>query len=167
MITLPSWEARPITVAYLLNPAFCGEIIRRCCQSYKDKHPQKQSLPYPLCFITMPLVLHKDIRNSLPKTVNRNFIDWIETNQAIKVEIPRLTKNLVPYTREALMFLMQYKIAGFNENGEIDIYVKSKGKPKSEQVEVEDCFNKAELIGRWFAGLSGYQSIYTSLGIKP
>ena len=164
---IPVWEERPVTVAHLLNPAFCGEIIRRCSQSYSEKHPEKRSLPFPLCFITMPLVLHKDIRNSLPKKTSKNFIDWVESNQMIKVEMPQLTKNLVPYTREAIMFLMKYEIVGLNEDGEIDVYIKSKGKAKSEQFEVEDCFAKAELVGRWFANLSGFQSIYTSFGIKP
>jgi len=164
---LPNWEERPITVAHLLNPAFCGEIIRRCSQSYKEKHLKSRSLPYPLCFIVMPLVLHKEIRNNLPKTAGRNFIDWIESNQSIKMEMPRLTKILVPYTREALMFLMKYEIVDFSQNGEIDVYVKSKGKVIIDRSEVEQCFSKAELVGRWFAHAGSYQSIYTSFGMKP
>ena len=32
---LPSWENRPVTVANLLNPAFCGEIIRIMLKAYK------------------------------------------------------------------------------------------------------------------------------------
>lgn len=164
---LPIWEERPVTVAHLLNPAFCGEIIRRCCQSYQDKHLEKNSLPYPLCFLVMPLVLHKEIRNKLPTTTKRNFIDWIESNQLIKSEIPKLTKILVPYTKESIMFLLHYGVAGLNSKGEIEIYAKSNGKIKSEQKEIEECFAKAELIGRWFSSLKGYQSIYISLGIKP
>ncbi len=161
---LPSWKERPNTVAYLLNPAFCGEVIHRFISQYQKTN--KVSVPFQLLFLVLPLVLHKEIRESLPSKSNKNFITWVEENQSIKMILPKLIKEIVPYTKESIMFLMIYKVIEINGKGEIINLIKPK-KIKS-QNEVAECYNKAELVGKWFANSNcNSQSIFINLGIKP
>jgi Family of unknown function (DUF6521) len=162
---LPIWEERPVTVAHLLNPAFCGEIIRRFATEYNKAKGLDMNLPYQLAFLVLPMVLHKTIRESLPKTTAKNFFTWIEENQSLKMTFPDLIRRTVPYTKESIMFLSMYKIIKFNKLGEIEVLEKSKS--IKDINEVTECFKKADLIGKWLANAGSSQSIFTNLGIKP
>jgi Family of unknown function (DUF6521) len=162
---LPIWEERPISVAHLLNPAFCGEIMRRCAFAYQQKHPNKERLPFQLAFLILPLVLHKEIREHLPNTSAKNFMSWVTENQAIKMELPQLIRLMLPYTKESIMFLMIYKVIKINEFGAIEVLIKSPTKIQEDEVAI--CFNKAALVGSWLAKAGSSHSIFTSLGIRP
>ncbi|MVM39212.1 hypothetical protein GO730_19415 [Spirosoma sp. HMF3257] len=160
---LPNWEERPVAVAHLLNPAFCGEVIKRCITEFQKI--DKIGLSFQLSFLILPIILNKDIRESLPKTSGKNFITWIEENQILKQELPILITNVVPYTKEALMFLLMYKIVKINDKGYFESITKNK--PLTEENEVVECYKKAELLGKLFAKAGASQLIFISLGIKP
>ena len=162
---LPNWERRPTTVAHLLNPAFCGELIRRCANFYTKSKKSKGALPFQLSFVLMPLVLHKAIRETLPKSTRKNFIAWVEENQSIKMEIPDLIKRTVPFTKEAIMFLLMYEVIEINSEGKLNVLQKV-SKQKFEG-EVGECYKKAEFLGKWLASSGNAQSIFITLGIKP
>jgi hypothetical protein len=166
IIMLPEWNLRPITVAHLLNPAFCGEILRRCAYHFQKTEDKNNSLPFQLTFVILPLILHKEIREALPLKSNKNFITWIEENQSIKMMLPGLIKSTVPFTKEAIQFLMMYEIIKINELGAIEVIVNSPQKTISES-EVTECYKKAELVGKWLAKSGSSQSIFINLGIKP
>ncbi len=74
-----------------------------------------------MLFIILPIVLHKDIRNSLPKTIRKNFYDWLEENDKIKLYLPEKIKNLVPYTREARAFLIYHEAINIDKKGNITV----------------------------------------------
>ncbi|QDK78350.1 hypothetical protein EXU85_06940 [Spirosoma sp. KCTC 42546] len=164
---LPTWNDRPVTVAHLLNPAFCGEILRRCSESYKKNHIDKKSLPFALCFVVLPLVLHLSIRTALPKKSNRRLVDWVEDNKYLVLKLPGLIRMLIPYTKEAIMFLMIYDVVIINTVGEIEVIKKSPKYKVPEAIETLECFSKAEIIGSWFAKSGSFQSIFIIFGIRP
>ena len=43
---IKEWEDRTAIVANLLNPAFCGEILRRFIKAYNDKSDNQTSFIY-------------------------------------------------------------------------------------------------------------------------
>lgn len=160
---LPNWEERPLAVAYLLNPAFCGEVIRRCIFAYQKINPS--GFPFQLAFLILPIILNKNIRESLPKSSGKNFVAWIEEHQIIKKDLPNIIKNIVPYSQESIMFLMMYGIIKINENGN---FVANPPKEAiSEENEVAECYKKAKILGKLFAKAGTSQSIFIYLGIKP
>lgn len=160
---LPNWEDRPTNVANLLNPAFCGEVIRRCITEYQKIN--SVGLPFQLAFLVFPIILNKQIRESLPKTSGKNFVAWIEENQIIKKDLPNIIKNIVPYSQESIMFLMMYEIIRINEKGNFEVMTKSK--TINDENEVTECYKKAELLGKLFAKAGTSQFIFINLGIKP
>lgn len=162
---LPEWDDRPVTVAHLLNPAFCGEIIRRFINEYQKVKNTDGGISFQLVFLVLPMVLHKQIRENLPKTSGKNFFAWIEENQQVKMILPNLIKRTVSYTKESLMFLLMYEIIKINELGEIVVIEKPKSVKESN--EVSECYKKAELVGKWLANSGSSQSIFINLGIKP
>jgi hypothetical protein len=160
---LPNWEERPITVATLLNPAFCGEVLRRSIAEYQKIN--KDGLPFQLVFLILPIILNKMIRESLPKTSGKNFITWLEENQVLKKDLPNSIRNIVPYTKESVMFLMMYGLIKINDTGNIESQIKNKD--ITEDSEATECYKKAELLGKLLAKAGTVQFIFVNLGIKP
>lgn len=160
---LPNWEDRPLTVAYLLNPAFCGEVIRRCIVEFQKIN--STGLPFQLAFLILPVILNKNFRDSLPKSSSKNFVAWIEENQILKKDLPNVIKNIVPYSRESIIFLMMYEVIHINEIGNLEVINKSR--PIKTENEVAECYRKAELLGKLFAKAGTTQFIFINLGIKP
>ncbi|NJD77043.1 MAG: hypothetical protein FIB08_08105 [Candidatus Methanoperedens sp.] len=160
------WEERPITTANLLNPAFCGEIIRRCAKSYSDEI--HKPFPFVLTFILLPIVLHKATRESLPRSIRKSLHAWLEENPSVKIGFAARCQQMIPFTKEALAFLLKHKAIKFDEKGNILISsFRKKGMNCIEGGEINECFNKSEFTGKWFAKSGTSYTIYSFWGIKP
>ena len=97
------WSERPTDLANLLNPAFCGFLLYTTVKSYQKE--ANQGMPFSLCALVLPLVLHKSTRESLPNAVSTTLLSWLEKHQQSLVEFPPRVKSVLPYTREALLFV--------------------------------------------------------------
>lgn len=162
---LAHWNKRPIEVAHLLNPAFCSIILRESVLGYNQEIGN--SMPYALSFLVLPLVLHKPTRDLLPKTIATKFHSWIHQNQAMRVGFHIRTKQLVPFTKEALYWCVSSGMLGFSGQGSLDV---SKQKINSFwplHSEPETCKKKAHFIGRWFTRAGDVATIFAIMGIKP
>lgn len=163
---IPNWENRPVTVANLLNPAFCGEIIRILIKAYKSE--TDKALPFELTFLVLPLVLHKQSRDSLPSTTSKNFYEWLEENTMTKIHLVNKIKSLVPYTRESILFLIYHEAININNEGELDFikYRKSSLSYINDE-EIQTIYKKAQMLGKWLAKAGDTKTIYSAIGIKP
>ncbi len=160
------WEERPVVTANLLNPAFCGEIIRRCAKSYSDEI--QKPFPFVLTFILLPIVLHKVTRKVLPRDTRKSLHAWLEENPSVKIGFATRCQQMIPFTKEAFAFILKYKAIKLDENGNILINnFKKKSKNGIEGEEVNECFNKSKFLGRWLAKSGNSQTIYSFWGIKP
>jgi len=161
---LPVWKERPNTVAFLLNPAFCGEVLKMCILEYQKIN--KEGISFQLIFLILPLILNQDIRERIPSNSRKQFINWLEDNQIIKIDLPKSIKIMVPYTKESIMFLLMYETIRFKENGRIEV-VQKRNKSTEEKNEVTDCYKKAAVLGKLLAKAGSSQFIFTNIGIKP
>jgi ABC-three component (ABC-3C) system Middle Component 3 len=98
------WEERPIEVANLLNPAFCGHVIYGCAEAHESE--ADKPMPYALAFLVLPLVLHSETRSTM-KANTRHFEVWLSVNPEIKVGLATRARSLVPFARETLGFLQR------------------------------------------------------------
>ncbi len=163
---IPKWEDRPVVVANLLNPAFCGEILRIAIKAYTKE--TKQGLPFSLTFLFLPILLHEETRNRLPKSVSKNFYEWFEENAIVKIFIGNRIKNFVPYTRESLQFLIYYEAIKINNQAELELVPYSRRKiGYRNSNEIDDIYKKAEMLGKWLGRSGNIKTIYSLLGIKP
>ena len=48
------------------------------------------------------------------------FYEWLEENTMTKIYLVEKIKNLVSYTREAILFLIYHEAININNNGELD-----------------------------------------------
>lgn len=162
---MQTWEHRPIVVANLLNPAFCGAIIANCAKAYMKE--SKRPFPYVLAFLVLPIILHKNTRKCLPKTSRKSLHEWIQENPSLKIGFADRCNQMNPFTREALMFLINQKVIQFDREGSMTIVSFCTGAMKNHDEEIEECFSKAELVGKLFAKSGSSQTVYSFWGVKP
>jgi hypothetical protein len=159
-----SWETRPTEIANLLNPAFCGELLRRSIRAHNTSIPRL--IPYPLLFLVLPVVLHRETRESISATTREQMHVWLQSHQNTRIGFANRAKNLVPITREAISFLLQIGAIAVDDRAGVRLtrYV-ARNVPVS--AEITDCQKKAEILGRWFARAGAPAAIYTMWGVKP
>lgn len=161
-----TWDERNTIVANLFNPAFCGEIIRIVANSY-NKHTNNK-FPFAFSFIVLPILLHKQTRERMPRTIRTYFFAWVEENDSLFFDFSKRTKSMVKYTKEALSFLLVYKRIELNEQGEIDTQEDRVRQINNDDYqEYNEIIKKAEMLGKWLATTSEVKSIYSFFRITP
>jgi hypothetical protein len=163
---IQKWEERSLITANLLNPAFCGEVIRRTILSYNTTN-EISKFPFSLSFIVLPLVLHKKTRGHMPRSTATYFHSWIEEHEFLLIDFSSRTEQLLPYTKEALLFLYHYRAIEIGAN-EITVTNNKKKSINDEHAqEVNDIYKKAEFLGKWMKQTGNEQTIYMFLKIQP
>ncbi len=150
----------------LYNPAFCALVIHKCIEEYQDK--TNHGLPYPLCFLILPIILDKKNRESLPGVRSTLIYSWIQNNPEVSIDFDKKVKALISITKSAILFGHNYSDIQIDEKG--DVYIAASQKePKSKELtdEVKECISKSKLLGRLFANAGSTKTIFTFLGIKP
>lgn len=161
---LPKWEDRPEITAHLINPAFCGEIMRVCAFAYKGE--SKENFPFALSFLVLPFILNGGIRERLPKNKSNTIHRWINENEDLKVGLANSITSYIPFTRETIMFAIAHNSLSIDENGNIETKPRRKNFISCDE-EINKCLKKAEVIGKIFSRSGNPLTIYSILGIKP
>jgi hypothetical protein len=164
------WADRPPEVANLLNPAFCGQVIFRCVQSHFDES-DGAAMSYPLAFLVLPLILHRDTRETMREN-RRYFAVWLNGNQHVKIGFAQRARSLVPYAREALTFLQQARIISVSDSNAMIIpgaarLRRPRGRRFTEGDETKACLSRSAQLGKWFARANSPATIYALLGVMP
>lgn len=159
------WDRRTPEIANLLNPSFCALILYSTISEYQKK--TKDGLSFPLLYLILPIVLHKSTRDRINSRTN--MVIWLQRNPDVLVGFPERAKSLVPFTNEAIEFLLFQKTCIIN-NGKAFI-TKTVSKSNLAQYvtsdeEVKDCIQKAENVGR-FCNMHAPENTYAAWGVKP
>lgn len=165
---LKTWPERPQDVSNLLNPAFLGLLIHRAVGGFKKE--KNTGMPFELAFLVLPLVLHGATRVRLPRAITTSLPTWLQEHRDALVDFGRRTRALVPYTREAIDFLLERNVVVFNGEGRLDTGTGTiRGVTKYQQTteEIEDCYKRAEFVGRWLALAGNSATIYVLFEIRP
>jgi len=164
---MKNWEERSVIAANLLNPAFCGEVLRRTVVSYNDNE-DNELFPFSLVFLILPIVLHKKTRENMPIRSSTYFHSWVEEHEFLFIDFSERVIQLNPFTKESFLFLLQHEAAHITDNGKIEIKSYRKKIPKGENSgEIIEIFQKAERLGKWLRLTGNEQTIYMFLKIKP
>ena len=162
---MKSWNMRSQEVAFLLNPAFCGRVLYSTIKVYKEK--KNKAFPFPLIYLVLPLVLHKETRIHINSKTKLQL--WVQRYPQFLIDFPRRAKKLVQITNEAVEFLLQTEKIQLTKSGELEISQTSKilSKTKFVDDEISECLKKAEHVARWFAEAGKVETIYIELGVRP
>jgi len=158
------WKTRSPEIAHLLNPAFCESTIYNVIFSYQKE--AKKSLPFPLVYLILPILLHKNTRGRINSHTHLKV--WIQNNPDVLIQFSIRARSLVKITNEAIEFLLQNQIINFNgSNLEIQKTLPSSKLKSCLDEEMQECFLKAEHVGKWFARSGAIENVYVAWGVKP
>jgi hypothetical protein len=160
------WERRPVEIANLFNPAFCSVLLQNAIKGFQQENIQ--GMPYPLLVLVLPLVLHGATRRALPSTTKTKLHVWLQRQPEVLVGFAEHTRDLGPYTKEALAFGVQTEIINICDDGTF-VWVprKLRAISWSDHLEPRVCHKKAAFVGRWLAQAGEVSTIYTMWGIRP
>jgi hypothetical protein len=160
------WEKRPVEISNLLNPAFCGEVLRHCIIKYQAD--SSRPFPYSLLFLVLPIALHRKTRESMPTSARKQMHSWLMENQEIRIGFAERAKNLIQITRETVAFLLQVGTLRMNKQGFLIVPTYRPRSISGQNIgEIHDCYKKAEIVGQWFSRVGSPATIYIMWGVKP
>lgn len=159
------WENRPIEIANLLNPAFCSLLLRDAAHYYRKQ--ASTGLPYPLAFLLLPIVLHKKIREALPKTTATLLHPWLLEHSVLQLEVTVLSRRLLPYSREAIIFGIQHGALNVADDGSLNSAMRRVRKVFAPESEPATCRKAASFVGSWFGRVNDPALILAMWGLRP
>jgi hypothetical protein len=162
------WIDRSPEERALLNPSFFSFLFWHAATGHLGE--SGNGLPFGTTFLILPMVLHRETRESLPKTVTTSLPVWLDDNQLVRARLAERARTLVPYTKEALMF---GGIRGFLKVSAVSVFAEQGWKRKisagvkGSTDEVRSCAKKADFLGRWFARAGSPATVMALLGVRP
>lgn len=162
-----AWEQRPVEIANLLNPAYCAVLLADAVGGYRSRNNDK--MPIAFVFLILPLVLHKQTREALPRTTRTDLHVWLQRNPEIRFEAGRRFAGLVPYTKESLLFGVKYELFEVDDSGALQASrnVGQQSVVGSQDTEAAVIRERARFLGRWFAKTGDPVNAYTMWGVRP
>jgi hypothetical protein len=166
-MTLTAWSDRPVEQARLLNPAFIAALIWASARGYSTV--EEQGMPYPLSFISIPVVLHKSTRAKIPRTTRTSLASWIGENPEVHVRFSERATSLVPLIKEGILFgtngrmfeLSSYRMLAGRRPRSMTSFLSQSSE------EVNHCMSRAEFVGKWFASSGDYLTVIALWGVAP
>jgi hypothetical protein len=163
---LPPWVERPHEVANLLNPAFTSLLLRAAVRGYVQE--SSAGLPLTLAYVVLPVVLHRHTREALPASTRTRLHTWIEANQAITIGFADRARQMVPYTREALIFGAQQRCVALNVHALLEAPpIRLRSTRFTNGSEPQACLDKAHLLGRLLARAGDPTTSLAMWGVRP
>lgn len=165
---MSQWTSRPTEERTLLNPSFCSCLLWKASVGYES--PFHALLPFDISFLVLPMVLHRETRESLPKAVKTSLAVWVENNPLARSRIAGRARTLVPFTKEALMYggihgLFKMQGGAIAANPEWRKRIATDLKDSTD--EVQSCAKRAEFVGKWLASSGNSATVMAILGVRP
>lgn len=164
------WSDRPPEEQRLLNPSFCSLLLWHSARAHEEEDGDQSGIAFEKCFLVLPMVLHRETRDSLPATITTSLPVWLGRNPLAPVTIADRARALVPFTKEALRFGGAYGALQINQmmiRANPDWKKRMTNALDDTSDEVRACAKRAIFIGRWFAKSGPAETVLSLLGVQP
>ncbi len=164
------WSERPPEEQRLLNPSFCTLLLWHSARAHADIGNNRVGIEFEKCFLVLPIILHREIRESLPRMVTTSLPIWLGNNPLAPSTIADRARLLVPFTKDALRFGGIHGILQFEQSivkANPDWKKKIIRTLRDSSDEVRNCATRAEFLGKWFSRAGNAETVLSLLGVKP
>lgn len=155
---MTAWHERSEIPAGYLNPALLATLISATAHGYAQE--ASRPMPWPLVFITCPLVLHRPSRQALPRDTRTHLSTWVSRNPLIRVGVPARADSLTTCVREGLRFGLHQRILLF-ENGAL----RGTRIPATESADTRSLLRAATFVGRWLSKTDQPSTVFALFGV--
>jgi len=163
-----SWHERSREERFLLNPSFCASLLWHAAKGYASSDDGYMS--FEESFLVLPFVLHRETRDTLPRSTRTSLAVWIQEHPLAPARIAGRAKALVPFTKESLLFGGTHSFVAIDA-GRIVPQLEWQSRVtrviRHSSDEVRFCLRRAEFIGKWFAGVGSSETVLALLGVRP
>jgi hypothetical protein len=161
-----AWSERPVEVANLLNPPFMGLLLRQAVDGYLAE--KGEGMPYSITFLILPILLHQRTRAALPRAITTPMHAWLQQYPQVRIGFADRARELLPYTKEALMFAMQLGVLAIDQDGHVVPGSKRTRNPGwGRESGMDDFRTKPTFVGRWLAHAGSAATVFTMWGVRP
>jgi hypothetical protein len=162
-----AWNDRPESVRNLFNPVFCAALLSRAVRGYNDS-----GMDLSLAYVVLPLVLHAEVRSSLPRTVATSLPAWRERNPDLIAWFGQLAVSMKPFTDAAIVYatsatLLRYDSPLSRLQARINDTDVEHAFDDDRFAEVSGCLERSRFVGRWLARSGSTSLVFSMLGIRP
>ena len=164
------WNERTIEEQRLLNPSFCSMLLWFSSLGHSGFSHEQTGISFEECFLVLPMVLHREIRESLPTKITTSLAVWIGDNPLAPPTIADRARALVPFTKEAIRFAGGYGVLQFERTtvrANLDWRKRMAAALADSSDEVHNCAKRAEFVGRWFAKTGNTETVMSLMGVQP
>src|SRR5882672_11493265 len=112
---LASWFQRSRAVRAMLNPALLAAILAAATEEYARL--SRKPMPAAYAFLIVPLVLHRETRESLPPTNRSHWSTWVGNNPLLVVGFPSRAIAMRDHVREGLRLALRSGTLAIDESG--------------------------------------------------
>jgi len=165
---MTSWTNRSPEERALLNPSFFSLLFWHASTGHMAEGGA--GLPFGTGFLVLPMVLHRETRESLPKMVTTSLPVWLDDNPLVRARLAERARTLVPYTREALLFGGTrgfFTVSQDRVSAEQGWKRKISAELRQATDEVRSCAKRADFLGRWFARAGSPATVMALMGVRP
>ena len=125
-------------------------LLRQAADGYQKT--ALRGLEYAAAFRMLPVVLHQATRDLLPGSIATKLHFWAQRHHEVRIGFAQRMQELVPITKEALLFGLQHEALQLNEAGALVVGPRRlPAYAVAPESEVAECGKKALFVGRWFA----------------
>lgn len=158
------WTQRPVE-ANLFNPAYCALLLHHAVEGYHKT--ALRGLDFSAAFMVLPVVLHKATRELLPGTISTKLHFWAQRHHEVRIGFAKRMQDMVPITKEALLFGMQHEVLQLGGEGELLVGPRQlKPYDIAPDSEAAECLKKATFVGRWFADAGTTVTVLAAWDVK-
>lgn len=149
----------------LLNPAFCGEILRNTIKEYEN-HDSK-GLPFTLVFFVLPIILHNDSFKKIRYSTQGQFFSWLDNQVAQTIDLEERIMFLKETTLESIAFLSFFNAVEIKDGRLKTINFDFSINSQNYSLYMKRYHEIAIQMGRWLSETDSISTIYMMLGVSP
>jgi len=165
---MTAWADRSHEEQALLNPGFCANLLWHAASGYAGDGDG--ALSFEESFLVLPFVLHRETRETLPRSSRTSLTVWLDENPLARGRVTSRARLLVPFTKEALTFggvhgFIQLDGGKLRADATWTRVVNRALTVSSD--EVKGCAKRADFIGKWFAQTGNAATVLALIGVRP
>ncbi|MEU4243098.1 three component ABC system middle component [Actinoplanes sp. NPDC026619] len=164
-VNAPAWAARPSIPAVMLNPALFAALAAAAAEEYRRR--SGHYMPWYMCFLVAPLVLHRSTREVLPRDTRTHMANWVSSHAVIIAGFPARARELVGPVQEGIRFGLRHDVLEIDQDGGLRGALSENARPEHATGDLSALIRAAGLIGRWLTKLDQPATAFALLGVTP
>jgi hypothetical protein len=161
MSSMTEWLARSGVPAAMLNPALLACLEAAAASGYERE--TDTAMPWPLCFVVAPMVLHRGTREALPGRMTSHLGAWVSGNPVLRAGLPLRARALTGPVREGLRFGLRYGLLEAASGGRLRQAASRLRAPDAG--DLREILAKATFTGRWLSRSEEPATVFALLGV--